>query len=559
MAPWTSAAAQQAAPVAHLSGSATYYGRLGHATRLEVSADGLLHALRSEVTPPAEGLARGGIRVIPFRSPAEPYPASKATGGGAPSVGSGTLAGRAVAASTVTVVQAFNGLSDVDSANANGVHVTPPAQGLCVGTFQGQKVVWELNNQVSAIYSPSGTLLAGPVSLDQLFGEAPSQSTGEPRCVYDPATQTFFFTEGARNGSGAGPTHTDVLAVSATGIAHEIAIDTSLGSLTCIGDQPKVGFDNNALIVSTDEFCGPSQTTYMGAFVVAISRAQLVTGAATVNSAAFGPLSLAGIPVTGLDPAINTGTGTSYLVSSFPYNAAGNNNALSKSLGFWTVTGDAALATGGTPTLTGKVIGSERYAFPVPALSTGDGTTPAGQPSSVINEPSLSPDDSRLSGPVNVTHDDDGVAQLWTALDSAVLVTGSPAAVDGAAWFKIDTGTHRVVRQGYVSATGANLLYPAVLAPPAGPPAMVFSITSPTLNPSAAYTTLRSGKVTVVGAGAGPHWSDVTFNEPRWGDYSWAAIDPGTNGIWLATEYVPPTTPQTAIDNWGTYIFQLSN
>ena len=31
--------------------------------------------------------------------------------------------------------------------------------------------------------------------------------------------------------------------------------DTSLGN-TCFGDQPKTGFNNNALVVSTDEYCG---------------------------------------------------------------------------------------------------------------------------------------------------------------------------------------------------------------------------------------------------------------------------------------------------------------
>jgi hypothetical protein len=48
------------------------------------------------------------------------------------------------------------------------------------------------------------------------------------------------------------------------------------------------------------------------------------------------------------------------------------------------------------------------------------------------------------------------------------------------------------------------------------------------------------------------------FNSARWGDYSWASIDPGTNGIWLATEYTPPAPDQDPIDNWGTYIFKLS-
>jgi hypothetical protein len=72
-----------------------------------------------------------------------------------------------------------------------------------------------------------------------------------------------------------------------------------------------------------------------------------------------------------------------------------------------------------------------------------------------------------------------------------------------------------------------------------------------TINPSAAYTRLGSGRITTVAAGTGPHlsFSDAPpFNSPRWGDYSFAQPDPDGYGVWLATEYTrrPPTrTPWT--------------
>ncbi len=40
----------------------------------------------------------------------------------------------------------------------------------------------------------------------------------------------------------------------------------------------------------------------------------------------LGPDSLSGIPVTGLDPSINTGAGTGYLVNSFPFLANGSSD-----------------------------------------------------------------------------------------------------------------------------------------------------------------------------------------------------------------------------------------
>ena len=179
----------------------------------------------------------------------------------------------------------------------------------------------------------------------------------------------------------------------------------------------------------------------------------------------------------------------------------------------------------------------------------------------VTSETALNPDDSRLSGPVVVTRGFLGAPQLWTALDAAVTPRGDSTARDGAAWFRIDALGQRIVNQGYVTAKGAYLLYPAIGAAQTGPPAMVFTITSHTINPSAAYTTLGSGKITTVAAGAGAHlsFSDAPpFNEPRWGDYSFAQTDPDGGGIWLATEYIPPAADQDPFDNWGTYVFEVT-
>jgi hypothetical protein len=60
---------------------------------------------------------------------------------------------------------------------------------------------------------------------------------------------------------------------------------------------------------------------------------------------------------------------------------------------------------------------------------------------------------------------------------------------------------------------------------------------------------------------AGPHksFSDAApFFSPRWGDYSFAQVDPSGAGVWLGTEYIPPAGNQDPIDNWGTYMFQVN-
>jgi hypothetical protein len=274
-------------------------------------------------------------------------------------------------------------------------------------------------------------------------------------------------------------------------------------------------------------------------------------------------LSLAGDPIVGLDPAINTGTPTAYLVNSVPFLADGSNNPVGKTLGLWTLGNTASVTNGtGTPTLTSKVLPSEPYAFPIPAPSTGDGSVTMFNGFPITSETALNPDDSRLSGPVNVTKGPDGSVNLWTALDAAVVPSTGTAVRDGAAWFEIGTRSSKLVNQGFVAASGnASLLYPAMQASSGGKAAMVFTITSPTVNPSAAFTLIGKPAITIVGAGAGPHTSYADappFNSPRWGDYSWATTDPETGGIWMATEYIPPASEWDGFDNWGTYLFAIN-
>ncbi|MGD0706170.1 MAG: hypothetical protein ABSA02_40600 [Trebonia sp.] len=468
------------------------------------------------------------------------------------------------------VSDAFNGLSDLDSDNLNGFPITPPDQGLCVGsdrTLAGSpKAVFEPINLAERETSTNGTLLRPDVSLATLFQDPYSE--GDVRCLYDRQTQSFYFTEigfPVATGPAADDNNTtvDVVVVNARGVA-AYQFDTSLGGPSagdCLGDQPKTGFDNNALVISTDEYRGPTESNYEGAIAVVISKSQLVTEAATVNDSVIGPVSLAGNPVVGMDRAIGTGTGTAYFVNSVPFLANGNNNPVGNTLGLWTLTDSAAVTTGhGTVSLTGTVLPSEPYAFPVPATSTGNGSTTTVDGAVITSEAALNPDDSRLSGPVEVTRGLGGI-QLWTALDAAVTPGGDGTPRDAAAWFKIDAGGQRVTQQGYVTARKANLLYPAIGAPQSGSPEMVFTITSSTINPSAAYTTLGSARITTVAAGAGPHlsFSDAPpYDTARWGDYSFAQPDPDGNGVWLATEYIPPAADQDPLDNWGTYVFKVN-
>ena len=463
------------------------------------------------------------------------------------------------------MTNAFDGLNDLTNDQLFGA-LTPPDQGLCVGpdhTLKGAPdAVWEVVNEVGQETTKNGTILTGPLNLPTLFQDPNAFS--DPRCLFDPSTQSFYFTQisfppgGPVNGLLEN-TVNDVLVVNSHGAA-TYQFDSSLGG-NCLGDQPKTGFDNNALIISTDEYCGPHQVE-QGAIIQVISKSQLVHEAATVNFATSSVLSLAGDPIVGLDPAINTGTPTAYLVNSVPFLADGSNNPVGNTLGLWTVFNTAAVTSGkGSPALTSKVLASEPYAFPVTAPSTGDGSVTTFNGFPITSEAALNPDDSRLAAPVNVTKGPFGTLNLWTSLDAAVVPSTGTATRDGAAWFEINTGIGRVINQGFVAASGsASLLYPAVQASDGGKAAMVFTITSPTINPSAAFSVIGKPGITIVGQGSGPHFSFADappFNSPRWGDYSSATTDPASGDIFMATEYVPPTAEYDGFDNWGTFVFSI--
>ena len=271
------------------------------------------------------------------------------------------------------VLGAFNGLSDLQSDNLNGFPVTPPDQGLCVGsdpTLAGSpKAVFEPINLAVRETSTRGTLLRPDVSLATLFADPFAE--GDVRCLYDQQTRTFYFTEigfPVATGPAADDNNTtaDVLVVNAHGAA-AYQFDTSLGGPAagdCFGDQPKAGFDNNALVISTDEYCGPTESNYEGAIALVISKPQLVAEDATVNDSVVGPVSLAGNPVVGMDPAIGTGTGRAYFVNSVPFLANGDNNPVGNTLGLWTLTNSAAVTTGPARS-------------PLPALSSPVSHTPS--------------------------------------------------------------------------------------------------------------------------------------------------------------------------------------
>lgn len=224
------------------------------------------------------------------------------------------------------------------------------------------------------------------------------------------------------------------------------------------------------------------------------------------------------------------------------------NGTFDSRLGVWAITGGAKVAAGGMPTLSSVVISSQSYGVPPAAAQRGSAST--------IGSGDDRMQQAQFTG-----------GRLWGALTTAVTIPGDTAERAGAAWFSVVPTLHQGVvaaahieRQGYVVTSGAYLLYPALQADTLGRAAMTFTLTGPSAFPSAAYATLGAGATnfkapTIAAAGTGPYDKTAT----RWGDYSYASINPSGTAVWLATEYVPPLTSQTPDRrrNWGTRVFSV--
>jgi hypothetical protein len=453
---------------------------------------------------------------------------------------------RASSTSSDTLVHHFNVVGSRDSEVTNfNAQFEPPDQGLCAGNG----FVLEPVNSAYSIYRTNGTRVRGPFNVNDLFNEGAAEFTSDPRCYYDTTTRRWFATILFLNAASTAGRIDIAVSQTAdpTGPWNHFRINTTHtggNGCPCFGDQPRLGIDQNNLYVSTDEFSinGPE---FNGAQIYAIDKSDLVKGVSPARFVHIGPLTSAGSLAFSVQPALTTGTPSAeYFLSSLDPDGTGDHR-----IGVWALTHGDRVGTGGTPVLTSKVIESEPYVVPEAAQQKG---------SSLL----IDSGDDRMQQTQYLN------GQIWGELATGVTPPGAATPRAGAAWFAVRptltngrlTGAS-VVRQGYVTAPGASVLYPAVQATATGRAAMVFTLTGATRFPSAAYATLPAagssfGPVKVVAAGTGPY-NDT--DETRWGDYSFAVLDPSHKSVWLATEYVPPRSSQTSTRNrnWGTEVFEV--
>jgi hypothetical protein len=462
----------------------------------------------------------------------------------APSAPATASAAAATAATSAALVN-FNGVSSRDSQFTNFEQTfEPPDQGLC----KGNGFVLEPVNSAYRIYRTTGKSLRGPFNINDLFNVGGKEFTSDPRCWFDPSTQTWFATILFLNDSFTASSLLIAVRHNADprGLWNEYSIDTtdpSGNGCPCFGDQPRIGIDQTNLYVTADEFSilGPQ---FNGAEMWAIDKSDLVNGVVSPRFVSFPHLTT---DTTAPQPALSTGRpDAEYFLSSLDPNGTGDNR-----IGVWAMTNRGQVGLGGMPTLSSVVINSEGYAVPPPAPQKGA--------------------TSKLdSGDDRMQQTQFAGGTVWGELTTAVQPAGDSSVRAGGAWFQVKPrlgsagiAGASIVRQGYIAAAGKYEMYPAVQPDAAGNAAVIFTQTSSARFPSVAYATLKAGRsnfgpAVIAAAGAGPYIR-AAANPPRWGDYSFAVPDGASDSAWLATEYIPPKSSQTTtgIRNWGTRVIKV--
>ena len=436
----------------------------------------------------------------------------------------------------------------------------------------------------------------------------------DPTCIYDAATQRFFVVvltlETTPGGAFTTVNHLD-LAVSATsnptGTWNIYRMDvtndgTNTGGVNpgpYLGDYPHIGADANGIYLTTNAYpwcCNG----FSGAQIYALSKAQLAAGAANVTmvhidtSGTVNAPSDAGATQPGFTvwPAHSPGTnsydvsagGTEYFLSSNAGDEAtnpvsgGGGPHTSTQLVVWTLSNTSSLNSASPNlTLTNKILTVGQYGVPPKQIQPGSGTPPTvdvpqgycindtttatiagvgcwrllfgAQPAhnEVISRPDSN--DTRMQQVMYAN------GKLWGALDTALTVDGSNRA--GIEWFIVNPTVGKLVKQGYLGATGYDFTYPAIGVTASGRGVVAFTATGDALNPSAAYASIDAnfglGAWNTVAVGAAQDDGFTSYksqvgNPPRtrWGDYGAVAVD--GNSLWIASEYIAHTCTYA---DWG--------
>ncbi len=504
------------------------------------------------------------------------------------------------------------GVNAFDSGSVNlGLDVEPPDQGLCVGNGYVIDVV----NLVLRVYSTKFHPVSPDVSIASLVGfpvagqfnsTAGGYILSDPRCLYDTGTGHWFLSllylggPGVFSNSGPFPLKDfayEIVLASKTSSPlngwnvysldvtnnpyHSVKypLKSKVPVCPCFGDQPLLGADANALIISTNAF--PIFTGgFFGAQVYLFNKAAMANGNSFVKMVYFNIGQKVNPPdgsckasqglycFYSVNPATSPTTnsydtsngGTAWAMSSLDFTGAGDNR-----IAVWSFSDTSSLNTAQPKVLLSLRLGQnlEFYYNPGFLVPQKKGPIPLGNvffsynPNPPVFGCKYKCPEGGLASNGDGMWDTVVYAQgaLWGAINT--LVNEAPPSFVpsyhmGVAFWVVNAADKHVslANQGYVAAENEELLFPSIGVGPWGQGVMAFALTGKDYFPSTAYAYVNrnsggSGGSTIFVADLGKSPQDgfteyqffqTIFYRPRWGDYSWAVWSNGR--VYFSTEYI---------------------
>jgi hypothetical protein len=520
--------------------------------------------------------------------------------------------------------KSVKGLNAFDFASTHGgFSIEPPDQMLCAGKGY---VLEGVNLNIKAFTTGLAAVTPAVALETFFFGSSPSPGLSDPKCYWDSDTGHWFVTVTVPFQI---PSFV-LIAVSQTksplGAWNVYAIDTTDDGTDgtpnnpgcpCIGDQPLIGADRNAIFISTNEF-GAFNNDFNGAIMYVIDKEGLATGQNSVNVQLFN-LGLSVPTPDGVcdntvgapcwytvQPATSPSSqydnkrgGTEYALSALQFGLTG---PIDNRIAVWAFTNTESI-TDDNPSVQAHVntIQSEAYEQPQVFANQKAGPTPRGEDCTITKcrgttvalmktftfPGPIQPNDDRMNQVVFAN------GLLWGGLNTAVQISNEEESVDpavhnGIAYFVVQpTWRHsniqgKIAAQGYVAVKGSDVLFPSIGVTTDGQGILAFTLTGPSFYPSAAFVKINAedvgDQVQIAAAGKSPQDGFTEYYDfgdplyrPRWGDYSAAVAFGGK--IFFSTEYIQyPNCSHAAwlldntcggtrarSSNWGTSISVFSS
>jgi len=478
----------------------------------------------------------------------------------------------------------LNALSHRDQRLANQGNqfsIEPPSPSLAVGNGY---ILEGVNNAIQ-VYTANGLpVLPAVLASNQVFGLAPAidWNTGingpyltDMRVFFDSDINRWFVIQRTQDNDVLGtPLNTShlYLAVSAsadpTGDYYIYVMDTTNASnpgCPCVADYPQIGSDQYGFHIAVNEFDTATNTRFVDAAILSISKAALSSGAAQPAAYRYLLRMDTGYEFA-LQPATTPPGARHFLTNGgVAYFASTSAGAIADRLAVWALTNTSSLATPNpAPALASVRVPILPYVVPdIATQKPGPAPYGASFVPPAPGVPWLDGGDSRVQsvsysgGRLYVTFATSVTDQRGSRRVGGAYVVLSPVLRS--------TFSAAVLNQGYLLVDGNHVLRPALAVNAAGKGFIVVTLVGPDWYPSAAYIPVdafnRPSTVFVAAPGELPEDGFTGYSDwgalqvARWGDYNSAVATPD-GAVWMVAEYIG-NYPRTEYANWNTFVFRV--